>query len=193
MATLFAQPSHPAGAFSTAAGWAPDHSRGGGGALGTCSPAAPTSAWTSPYGGSHAATTPPQRARSVRAAAAASAPPAAQGPFQGGLRLETAGAWAAPGTPEAQGPGLAAALARRAEAQAAEAAALAWLRMPPINRPPTEPAFGAGVASDDQFVDMLRENQGGRVVPRVHCFAAFTRHSFASATRGDGLFDLPQL
>ena len=97
----------------------------------------------------------------------------------------------APATPEAAASSMHAALAQRAKAQEEEAAALAWLRVKPVNLPPQVPVLGAE-PSDEQFAAMFWEE---RRLPRVHCFGAFTQHSFASTTRrdGDALFALPDL
>ena len=89
---------------------------------------------------------------------------------------------AAPATPVAAAASMQAALAQRAKAQEEEAAALAWLRVKPVNLPPLVPAVGAE-PSDEQFAAMFWEE---RRLPRVHCFGAFTQHSFAPTVRRDG-------
>ena len=98
---------------------------------------------------------------------------------------------AAPATPEAVASSMQAALAQRAKAQEEEAAALAWLRVKPVNLPPQVPVVGTE-PSDEQFATMFWEE---RRLPRVHCFGAFTQHSFATTVRrdGDALFALPDL
>lgn len=158
--------------------------------------------WTTPYGGSPGAPCAALAQRGPPERDAGSGPliDDARGPCRSAQQPEAGApdasraAWPAPGTPAADGAGLAAALARRVEAQAAEASALAWLRVPAINLPPHEPPLGVADVSDELFVTMFRENQKS-ARPRVHCFAAFTGHSFATTTRctGDALFDLPSL
>lgn len=178
---MLAMPSHPAASFV-----APSRASGGYG-CGTFDasfyPAACGTVWTTPYVQSAApvVTAPPPQLQ-----------PAAPGmgqAQQGTLARGPVAAATAPATPDAAA--MQAALAHRMKAQEEEAAALAWLRVRPVNLPPTEPVFGAE-PSNEQFVAMFWEE---RRLPRVHCFAAFTQHSFAPAARryGDDIFALPDL
>jgi hypothetical protein len=158
--------------------------------------------WTTPYGGSPRAPCAAlaQREPAERDAGSGPLDDGARGPCRTAQQPETGApeaggaVWPAPGTPAAAGAGLAAALARRVAAEEAEAAALAWLSVRPINLPPTEPPLGVSEVFDELFVKIFRENQKS-ARPRVHCFAAFAGHSLATTARctGDALFDLPSL
>jgi hypothetical protein len=182
MATIFAMPSHPVASF------APQSQALGAYGCGTFDasvyPAARGAVWTTPYvhSAAPAVTAPPPQLQ-----------PAALGlgaqTQQGTLTRGPVAAAAAPATPDAAT--MQAALAQRMKSQEEEAAALAWLRVKPINLPPREPVLGAE-PTDEQFVAMFWE---GRRLPRVHCFGAFTQHSFAPFARrdGDGIFALPDL
>ena len=185
---MFAMPSHPAASF------APPNQALGAYGCGTFDtsvyPAARGAVWTTPYvhSAAPAVTAPPPQLQ-----------PAALGlgaqTQQGTLTRGPVAAAAAPATPDAatmQAATMQAALAQRMKSQEEEAAALAWLRVKPINLPPREPVLGAE-PTDEQFVAMFWE---GRRLPRVHCFGAFTQHSFAPSARrdgGDGIFALPDL